>query len=125
MRKFAAIGLLSFLASAGVDVVAGTQRLAVRVSPAVAVAPAALTVRAFVEPDEANRTLNLVVSSPRYERSSEVPLEGKQSQRVNVFELRDVPPGLYEITATLVGSTGRLAQATQLVKVVPSPGHSE
>ena len=42
-----------------------------------------------------------------------------------VFELRDVPPGLYEITATLVGSNGRLAQATQLVKVVPSPGHSE
>ena len=124
MRKAAAIGLLSSLALVQ-GAVAGNQRLSVRVSPAVAVAPASLTVRAFVEPDEANRALTILVSSPRYERASEVPLDGKQSQRVNVFELRELPPGLYDITATLVGSTGRLARATQVVKIVPSPGHSE
>jgi hypothetical protein len=124
MKKVAAIGLLSFLGYSGIDV-AGDQRLSVKVSPAVAVAPASLTVRAFVEPNDANRSLNVVVSSPRYERTSEVPLEGKQSQRVSVFELRDVPPGLYEITATLIGSSGRVARATQMVKVVPSPGHPE
>ena len=60
--------------------------------------------------------------SARYERTSEVPLDGKQSQRMNLLELRDVPPGLYEITATLVGAAGRLARATRMVKVMPSPG---
>ena len=124
MRKAAAIGLLSSLGLVQ-GLVAGNQRLTVRVSPTVAVAPAALTVRAFVEPDDANRFLSIVVSSARYERTSEVPLDGKQSQRMNLLELRDVPPGLYEITATLVGSAGRLARATQMVKVMPSPGHSE
>jgi len=124
MRKAAAIGLLSSLGLVQ-GLVAGHQRLTVRVSPTVAVAPAPLTVRAFVEPDDANRFLSIVVSSARYERASEVPLDGKQSQRMNLLELRDVPPGLYEITATLVGSAGRLARATQMVKVMPSPGHSE
>ena len=60
-----------------------------------------------------------------YFETSEVPLDGTQSQGMNLLELRDVPPGLYEITATLVGSAGRLARATQMVKVMPSPGHSE
>ena len=89
MRKAAAIGLLSSLGLVQ-GLVAGNQRLTVRVSPTVAVAPAALTVRAFVEPDEANRFLSIVVSSARYERTSEVPLDGKESQ-MNLLELRDVP----------------------------------
>ena len=124
MRNVAAIGLLSCLGLMDVAL-AGDQRLSLKVSPTVAVAPASLTVRAFVEPNDGNRALSVVVSSPRYQRTSEVPLEGKQSQRLNVLELRDVPPGLYEVTATLVGSSGRIAKAMQLAKVVESPGHSE
>ena len=118
-----AIRLLCLVAYATVGATAD-QRLKVSVSPAVALAPAAVTVRTLVEPSDANRALSIVVSSAHYTRSSEIPLEGKQSQRVNVFELRDIPTGLYEVRATLVGATGPLATAMRLVKVEPAPGSS-
>jgi hypothetical protein len=102
----------------------GGQRLAIRVSPAVALAPAVLTVRTTIEPSDENRTLNIVVDSSTYHRSSEIPLDGKNSQRVNVFELKDLPTGLYEVRAVLLGPKGPIADSMQLVKVEPSAGYS-
>src|SRR5258705_1554522 len=84
----------------------GGQRLAIRVSPAVALAPALLTVRTTIEPSDDNRRLNIVVDSPTYHRSSAIPLDGKNAHRVNVFEVKGVPPGLYEVRAILVGPGG-------------------
>jgi hypothetical protein len=103
--------------------VRGNQRLAIRVSPVVAMAPAALTIRATVEPSDDNRTLNVVVDSDGYSTSSDIPLEGRSSARLNVIELKDVPSGLYEVRAVLMGSRGQIASTIQLVKVQPSPGH--
>jgi hypothetical protein len=103
--------------------VRGNQRLAIRVSPVVAMAPAALTIRATVEPSDDNRRLNVVVDSDGYTTSSEIPLEGRSSARLNVIELKDVPSGLYEVRAVLIGSRGQIASTFQLVKVQPSPGH--
>jgi len=123
MSKRIAIRLLILVACATVEAT-GDQRLKVSVSPAVALAPAAVTVRTLVEPNDANRALNIIVSSAGYARSSEIPLEGKRSQRLNVFELRDIPTGLYEVRATLVGPSGPLATAMQLVKVEPAAGRS-
>ena len=122
MRRFAVIGLLCCAVFGTVDI-AGDQRLTLRVSPAVALAPALLTVRASIEPDDANRALTIAVSSASYTRTSEIALDGKSSQRVSVFELRDVPAGLYEVKATLVGSHGHIATAMQLAKVQPAPGY--
>lgn len=121
MKKLAAIGLLTCVAAATTQVTAA-QRLAIRVSPAVALAPASVTVRATIEPNDANRALQITVSSPSYVRTSEISLDGRNAQRVNVFELKDVPTGLYEVRAILVGTTGQVASAMQLVKIQPAPG---
>jgi hypothetical protein len=102
----------------------GGPRLAIRVSPAVALAPAFLTVRAIVEPSDDNRMLNVEVDSPTYHRSSEIPLDGKHAQRVNVFEVRNLPTGLYEVRAVLVGPSGPIAKTLQLVKVEPAAGYT-
>ena len=123
MSRLAAIGLL-FVAGAAAAGAAGDQRVTVRVSPKVALEPALLTVRAMVEPNDDNRALTIVVSSAGYSRTSEIPLDGKASQRLNLFELRNVPAGTYEVTATLVGARGEIATAMQLAKVQPAPGRS-
>ena len=88
-----------------------------------AMAPAALTIRTTIEPNDDTRSLNVVLDSGDYSRSSELPLEGRNSARLNVIELRDVPSGLYEVRAVLMGSHGPIASTMQLVKIAPSAGH--
>ena len=102
----------------------GNQRLAIRVSPIVSMAPAALTVRAVIEPSDENRRLNVTVDSDGYSTSSDIPLEGRSSARLSVIELKDVPSGLYEVRAVLMGPQGPLASSMQLVKVAPAVGRS-
>jgi hypothetical protein len=97
-------------------------RLEIHVSPAVAFAPAVLKVRTVVEPHDDNRMLSIEVDSSTYHRTSEIPLEGKTSQRTNVLELREVPTGLYEVRAVLLGRAGPIAKSMQLVKVEPAAG---
>jgi hypothetical protein len=50
------------------------------------------------------------------------PLEGKNSQRTSVMEVRDVPTGLYEVRAVPVGLSGPIAKTMQLVKVERAAG---
>jgi hypothetical protein len=100
----------------------GNQRLAIRVSPVVAMEPAALTIRATVEPSDENRKLSVVLDSEGYSSSSDIPLEGRNAARLNVVEIRDVPSGLYEIRAVLTGSSGPIASTIQVVKIQPAPG---
>jgi hypothetical protein len=97
-------------------------RISIRVSPAVAMAPAVITIKTTIEPSDDNRALAIVIDSATYHRSTEIPLEGRSAPRVSILEIRDVPPGLHEVRAVLVGSTGRLANTTQLVKVEAGPG---
>jgi hypothetical protein len=98
------------------------QRLAIRVLPAVALAPAFVTVRITIEPSDSNRMLDIEVDSSAYRRSSEIPLAGRNTPRVSVFELKDLPTGLYEVRAVLVGPDGPIAHTMQLVKVEPAAG---
>jgi hypothetical protein len=102
----------------------GTQRVAIHVSPAVAMEPAQLTIRTMIEPNEANRKLSVTIDSDAYTSSSDVPLEGRNAARLNVMEIRDVPSGLYEVRAIVSGSTGPLAETMQLVKIQPAPGRT-
>ena len=121
MKKFSIPAIIGVLAL-GSALIGAAPRLAIRVSPAVAFAPAVLTVRTTVEPSQENRTLSIEVDSPTYHRASEIPLDGSNSERTNVFELRNVPTGLYEVRAVLMGPTGPLAKTMQLVKVEPAAG---
>ena len=95
----------------------GSAPLRIQVSPAISRAPAQVTVRLIVESDAANRTLQIVAASDDYYRSSEVQLDGKDAQPVNVFELRNLPMGTYEITGVLIGTKGPRATVSGLARV--------
>jgi hypothetical protein len=121
MKALLLVALFSTVTIAVLSSDAG-PRVAIRVSPAVAFAPAVLTVRTTVEPSDNNRMLSIEVDSSTYRRTSEIPLDGKNAQRTRVIELRDVPIGLYEVRAILVGPSGPIARTMQLVKVEAAAG---
>jgi hypothetical protein len=101
------------------------ERITVRVSPAVAFAPANLIVRAMIEADSQNRAVQIIAESADFYRSSEIQLEGDKAPRTSMFEFRSLPPGTYEVRALLFGSGGQQrAFARQQVNVIPSgAGH--
>jgi hypothetical protein len=97
-------------------------RLNLNVSPAVAFAPANLTVRATIESDPQNQAVTIVAESPDFYRSSEIALEGDRAPRTTMLQFRALPTGTYEVKATLFGPGGRArAVARQQVNVVSTP----
>jgi len=100
------------------------ERLALKVSPAVSFAPANLVVRATIHADAANRAVEIVAESNDFYRSSEIELDGQNAPRTNMFEFRSLPPGTYEVRATLLGGDGRsLAHVRQQVNVIEAGGN--
>ena len=101
---------------------AGTpERLSMRVSPAVAFAPADLFVRTTIEANEQNRTIEIIAESADFYRSSERPLDGKQAPRTTQFEFRSLPGGEYTVSAVLKGANDEmLAQTRREIQVVAS-----
>ena len=101
------------------------DRMTLRVSPAVAFAPANLIVRTMIEADARNRAVEIVAESPEFYRSSEIQLDGENAPRTTTFEFRSLPPGTYEVKATLLGSDGA-ARATvrhQMNVIATGAGH--
>ena len=92
------------------------------VSPSISRAPAAVKVRVTVVPAPGDRALNVVAESDNYYRSSEVQLEGRDSGAINVFEFRDLPTGLYQITGVVMTAQGPRATALRIIKVEPGLG---
>ncbi len=102
------------------------EMMTVTVSPAVAFAPATLIVRAKIEADARNRTVEIVAESPNFYRSSEIQLEGDRTPRTNTIEFRSVPSGTYEVKATLRDSTGEVrASARSQVNIIASSGERQ
>lgn len=116
--RVAFLGLL--MCTTALPVGAGeNDRLAVRVSPAVAFAPANLVVRTTIPSHDQNRTVEIVAESEDFYRSSEVQLEGDRAPRTSMFEFRSLPPGTYEVRATLRGMNGEeRATVRQQVNVI-------
>ncbi|MBI3493477.1 MAG: hypothetical protein HY047_17105 [Acidobacteria bacterium] len=85
-------------------------------------APALLTVRVTVEAAADNRVLQVVAESSDFYRSSQVQIGGANATPLNVFEFRNLPTGLYQVTGVLVGVHGPRATVTRLAKVDPSVG---
>ena len=99
------------------------NRLAIKVSPAVSFAPANLVVRTMIEANGENRAVEIVAESDSFYRSSEIQLEGDRAPRTSTFEFKSVPGGVYEVTATLLGSRGeRLRSVRQEVNVISNGG---
>jgi hypothetical protein len=99
------------------------ERLTLRVSPAVAFAPANLVVRATIAASADNRTVEIVAESEDFYRSSEIQLDGDRAPRTSQFEFRSLPPGTYEVKAILRGSSGtERASVRQQVNVISNGG---
>ena len=122
MRKLATFAAVCAYLVAGAGTLNGGQPLTLQVSPAMAPAPAFVSVRAHIEASDENRYLEIVAQSPDFYRSSRVTLDGGRAPRLSVFEFPGLPAGLYEVSGTLVGSGGKRATVTRLVKVVWSVG---
>jgi hypothetical protein len=95
------------------------DRLSIRVSPAVAFAPANLVIRTTVEADSSNRAIEIVAESPDFYRSSEIRLDGERAPRTTMFEFRSLPSGAYSVRAVLKGQGGhKLATVERTVNIV-------
>jgi hypothetical protein len=116
--RAALLGVLTMMATLPLG--AG-ERITMKVSPAVAFAPANLIVRAMVIADADNRALEIIAESPDFYRSSMVQLEGEKSARTTNVEFRNLPPGTYEVRGNLLGSRGeQRATVRQQINVIAS-----
>ena len=100
----------------------GGQPLRLHVTPLMAAAPAFISVRAMVEASEDNRALEIVAQSSDFFRSSRIELDGRNAPPLSVFQYPNLPPGLYEVSAILIGANGQRAGVSRLVKVVSRGG---
>ena len=89
------------------------ERVALKVTPKVAFAPADLSVKAMVEADRANRSMQLEADSNEFYRSSEIQLDGEHAPRTTVFVFRGLPGGVYELRATVRGARGETLATTR------------
>ena len=106
---------------AATPVAGAKEPLSIRVSPAFSFAPANLVIRTSVEPDEKNRSLEVIADSSEFYRSSTITLEGDRAPKTTMVEFRSLPPGDYEVTAMLIGADGhrRATAHAQINVVVP------
>jgi hypothetical protein len=100
----------------------GGAPLDLRVTPPMTFEPAFVEVRVTVEASPDNRMLEVVVETPEFLQSSEIPLDGDRAPRVNTFAFRALPTGNYEVTSTLVGPMGVRARVARTLVVAPSRG---
>jgi hypothetical protein len=100
-------------------------RLTIKVSPAVAFAPANLIVRTMIEADTDNRAIAIVAESSDFYRSSEIQLDGDHAPRTNVFEFHSLPRGTYQVKAILIGRDDEpRAMIRQQVNVLAAAGQN-
>jgi hypothetical protein len=99
------------------------ERVSLRVTPAIAFAPANLIVRATVESNKDNRALEIIAESPDFYRSSEMTLDGDHAPRVTMMQFKSLPGGEYRVRAIIKGVSGQqLAAADTQVNVVAEGG---
>ena len=100
------------------------ERLAMRVTPNMALEPALLTVRTVIEADADNRGLEIVAQSADFYRRSSVQLDGASAPRLSVFEFKNLPTGTYDVTSVLIGSAGQRAIVSRTFRVAAAAGSS-
>jgi len=116
------LSLCGIVLIAALPVGAG-ERLSLKVSPAVSFAPANLVVRAFVEANAANRSMEIEAESPDFYRRSEVQLDGDKAPHTTFIEFHSLPPGIYQVRATLIGARGEeRAFARSQINVMSAAG---
>jgi hypothetical protein len=122
MKKLVLAAAVCTCLFTGAATVGGKQPLTLQVSPTMTAAPAFIRVRALVEANDDNRSLEIVAQSPQFFRSSTIDLDGRHAPPLTVIEYPNMPPGFYDVTAVLVGASGKRATETRFVKVVAMAG---
>ena len=123
MMKYALRIAIAAVVAIGPTTLGAGERVALRITPQVAFAPADLSVKAMVEADSANRSMLVEADSSEFYRSSEIQLDGAHAPRTTVFVFRDLPGGMYELRATLRGARGEtLATTRSEVDIVSNTG---
>jgi len=102
-RVFAVCGLIGM----SVLPAGSAQPLTLAPLPAHAFAPAAVRIRARVEPNADNRVLTIVADGPDFYRRSDVPLDGEEAPRTFELWFKDLPAGDYEVSAILTTTSDR------------------
>jgi len=105
--------ILGMVIAAAAAPIRANDRLDLRVSPTVSFAPANLVVRATVEANRDNRSIEIVAESEDFYRSSEMQLDGDRAPRTTLFEFRSLPTGSYQVRAVLRGVSGKELASTQ------------
>jgi hypothetical protein len=97
----------------------GSERISLRVTPSVALSPADATINAIVEPNTANRAIEVVADSGGYFRRSEAELDGDRAPRANQFHFTSLPAGVYQIRVAVKGASGQvLGSAVAEIRVI-------
>ncbi len=106
--------------TATVETTASANKLiqSITFSPIVAFAGADLRVVVRVQPDAGNRRLHMIVDAPVFYASTERQLDGIDGARAHTFNVRELPPGDYQIVATLEGVGGIRSRVTRTFKVM-------
>ena len=93
--------------------------VSIRVTPSKAFAPATVIIRATIEPDTNNRVIEVVADSDSFYRSSAMQLEGERGPKTTTLEFHGLPPGEYNVTASVIDAHGeRKAIARAHVEVI-------
>jgi len=118
-------GFVGILLAAATHPAGAGERMFMKVTPAVAFAPANLIVRAVVEADADNRAIAVVAESEDFYRSSEIQLDGDHAPRTSTFEFRSLPPGKYNVRAMLLGRSSEPRVTLQQQVNVMASGASD
>jgi hypothetical protein len=97
---------------------AASEPLTARVSPPVsAPAPRDIVVRALIEPDVRNRSVEFVLESTAFYASSTMQLDSDRAPRLKEARFRELPAGRYEIRVTLMGADGERANIVRRISL--------
>jgi hypothetical protein len=101
---------------------AAEQRLTLRVTPNVSSAPSNVTIRAYVAPNEKNRSLRIEADSGVFFRSSQIQLDGDKAPTLTEFRFHSLPSGNYTVQAVLRDSAGEETVVRRTALVLSSSG---
>jgi hypothetical protein len=102
----------------GTTAATAEDHLSVQASPYTSIEPARVRLLVRVERDKANRSMVIVVDSPRLFRSSLIPLNGDSAPSVHLVDLKSLPEGRYTVTVVLRRDDRTTTTATDSFQVV-------
>jgi hypothetical protein len=88
-----------------VTVSAANDELTVRLPTFIMRSASLVRAQIWIPRDEDNRVLRITLDSGTFYRSSDLPLEGERAAQSHTLVWHALPPGAYEVTIELVGTT--------------------